>query len=101
VKTRVLNYMLICLYGVLWGGGVVAHLLWQRTPPGAQWTAPAFLACAAALVLLGASSGRVWLAAAGAGGFLAEGRRRAGGTVVRPLLPTAAFCSRNWPGFRW
>jgi uncharacterized membrane protein len=72
VKRRVPNYMLICLYGVLWGGGVVAHLLWQRTPPGAQWTAPAFLACAAALVLLGASSGRVWLAAAGAGGFLAE-----------------------------
>lgn len=72
MKTRVLSYLLIGLYGVLWGGGVIAHFLWQRTPAGAQWTAPAFLACAAALVLLGASSGRLWLAAAGAGGFLAE-----------------------------
>ena len=59
-------------YALLWTGGVVAHLLWGRTPAEAGWAAPAFLACGAALVFLGAKSGRGWLAATGAGGFLSE-----------------------------
>ena len=62
---------LAALYPLLWIGGVVAHFLWRRTPAGAEWAAPAFLACAAALVFLGERR-RVWLAAAGAGGFLSE-----------------------------
>ncbi|MGC8761403.1 MAG: carotenoid biosynthesis protein [Bryobacteraceae bacterium] len=60
------------LYLLLWAGGVVAHFVWRRTPAGAEWAAPAFLACAAALVFLSQRPGRGWLAAAGAGGFLSE-----------------------------
>ncbi len=59
-------------YALLWTGGVVAHLLWQQTPAHTGWAAPAFLACGAALLFLGAQSGRWWLAAAGLGGFLSE-----------------------------
>lgn len=71
-RLRVVVGVLTIIYAVLWAGGVVSHFLWQRTPPNAGWAAPTFLACGAAMVLLGAKGGRLWLAAAGAGGFLAE-----------------------------
>lgn len=72
MKGRWLVIALAALYLLLWAGGVVAHFLWRRTPAGAEWAAPAFLACAATLVLLGERRRRAWLAAAGAGGFLSE-----------------------------
>ncbi|GIU76722.1 MAG: hypothetical protein KatS3mg004_3809 [Bryobacteraceae bacterium] len=72
MKGRWLIGALAGLYLLLWAGGVVAHFLWRRTPAGAEWAAPAFLACAAAMVFLGEGRRRAWLAAAGAGGFLSE-----------------------------
>lgn len=72
MKGRAAVYLLVGCYGVLWVGGVISHFLWGRTPPNAQWTPSAFLVCAAVLVFLGTTGGRLWLAAAGTGGFLAE-----------------------------
>lgn len=60
------------LYAVLWLGGVVSHWLWRQTPQGAGWSAPAFLACGAALVLLAEPGARRWLAGVGIAGFLVE-----------------------------
>lgn len=72
MKRRVAIYVLVGCYAFLWTGGVVTHFMLGRTPLNAQWTAPAFLACATALIFLGTAGGRLWLAAAGIGGFLAE-----------------------------
>lgn len=82
MKLRLAYAVLTAFYALLWCGGVVSHFLWQRTPPGAGWTAAAFLACAAALTILGAKGGRLWLAAAGLAGFAAE----LGGTQVALLF---------------
>jgi len=72
MNLRVAKAVLLGFYAVLWVGGVVSHLLWRRTPPEALWTAPAFLGCAAALVLLDQRRSLYWLAGAGAAGFAAE-----------------------------
>jgi len=59
-------------YAVLWFGGVLAHLVWRKTPEGAGWTAPAFLGCAAALVLVAEAGARRWLVGVGIAGLLVE-----------------------------
>lgn len=70
--TRRWIVILTAIYAALWLGGVVSHWLWRKTPDGAGWTAPAFLACAAALVLLAEPGARRWLAGVGLAGFLVE-----------------------------
>jgi hypothetical protein len=72
MAARLLSAILLGIYAVLWVGGVTAHLLWQRTPDGAGWSAAAFLSCGAALLLLRLPGARLWLLAAGAAGFLVE-----------------------------
>jgi putative membrane protein len=95
MKPKALDAALVALYVLLWGGGVLSHFLWQRTPPDAPWTAPAFLACAAALLLSGRTGGRLWLGLGGAAGFAIEiigvragvpFGRYAYGTALRPSL---------------
>lgn len=48
---RVLLLMAVALYGVMWIGGIVAYLFRGGPGPHEAWTAPAFLALAAAIVL--------------------------------------------------
>lgn len=96
---------LTAIYAVLWLGGVVSHWLWRKTPEGAGWTAPAFLACAAALVLLAEPDARRWLAGVGLAGFLVELLGSKTGIpfgpysytpVLQPQLagvPVAMFCA--------
>jgi len=67
-----LRAALICAFAILWVGGVVSHFLSRSTPPGAGWTAPAFLICAALSVLVDLEQGRLRLLALGALGWLAE-----------------------------
>jgi len=64
---------LIATYAALWLGGIVSYALLGGPPPGAQWTAPAFLLLAGLAV--GLSAGRQdWpvLGVAAIGGFAAE-----------------------------
>lgn len=82
MKLRLVVRVLAVFYAVLWTAGVVSHFLWQRTPPNAAWTAPVFLTCGAALVLLGAKGGRWWLAVVGAAGVAAQ----FGGTKIALLF---------------
>lgn len=105
MKLKALDAALVALYALLWVGGVVSHFLWRRTPPDAQWTAPAFLACAAALVLLDGAGARRWLLLSAAVGFaveLAGSRlgfpfgRYSYGTELAPLLagvPAVMACA--------
>lgn len=72
MQGRVWRMVLGGVYAALWLGGVLAHLLWRKTPEGAAWTAPAFLNCAAALVLLTEATARRWLAGVGLAGLLVE-----------------------------
>lgn len=81
---RVLVAGLLGLYAVLWAGGVAAHWLWRRTPDGANWSASAFLSCAAALLLVKLPAARFWLLGVGAAGFLVE---LAGATLGAPFGP--------------
>lgn len=60
------------VYILLWFGGVFSHWLWRKTPEGAQWSAPVFLACAAALIFWVEGHARAWLARVGLAGFLIE-----------------------------
>ena len=74
--TSARRYLLLAggaLYVVMWVGGVVAYIFRGGPGPHEAWTAPAFLALAAALVL--GTSGRrevVLLAVAMALGFVSE-----------------------------
>jgi putative membrane protein len=49
--SRIALVVLSGLYAVLWLGGVISYLFLGGPPPEATWTAPAFLALAAVLVL--------------------------------------------------
>jgi uncharacterized membrane protein len=92
-------------YAVLWFGGVLAHLLWGKTPERAGWTAPAFLGCAAALVLVAEAGARRWLVGVGMAGLLVEMFGATTGLpfgrysytdVLQPQLagvPAAMFCA--------
>lgn len=92
-------------YAVLWLGGVLAHLVWRKTPEGAGWTAPAFLGCAAALVFVAEAGARRWLAGVGIAGLLVELIGATTGLpfgrysytdVLQPQLagvPAAMFCA--------
>lgn len=105
METRKWIAILTAVYAVLWVGGVVSHWLWRQTPEGAGWSAPAFLACAAALVLLAEPGARRWLAGVGLAGFLVELLGSKTGipfgpyaytAVLQPQLmgvPAAMFCA--------
>ena len=69
---KALSILLPVLYAVLWIGGVVSHLLLRETPQGAGWTAPLFLAMAAAIAVNASRGDRQWLISAGAAGFFIE-----------------------------
>lgn len=71
MPARILRLALLAAYAVLWLGGIGVYLA-EEAPRGAEWGAPAFLACAAALVLLHAPGARAWLLLAGVAGWLAE-----------------------------
>ena len=71
--SRIAALVLGALYALLWLGGVVSYLFLGGPPAGTAWTAPAFLAVAALLVLLAAPAReRALLLLAAAGGFAAE-----------------------------
>lgn len=71
-RKTVLAVLMSC-YLVLWAGGAGSHLLFGRTPAGANWAAPAFLSLAGLIVLLTAGRAeRFALMAVGALGFAAE-----------------------------
>lgn len=105
MKALSVDAVLAAFYALLWTGGVVSHFLWQRTPPDAEWTAPSFLACAAALLLAGSRGARRWLVLAGMAGFGVElaGSKLgvpfgwyAYGTALRPALagvPVVMACA--------
>lgn len=61
------------LYALMWAGGIVAYVVRGGPRPHEAWTAPAFLALGAALVL-GTSTGRnaAWLLVILALGYLSE-----------------------------
>lgn len=70
---RLLRIALWLLFALFWVGGVVSYGLWGGPPAGSEWTAPAYLATAALVVV--ASAGRrraLALAAAGVLGFASE-----------------------------
>lgn len=62
---------LAAAYAVLWIGGVFSHIAWGRAPEGTAWTAPAFLALAAAMTLA-AGRHRLRLALIAVAGFGVE-----------------------------
>ena len=69
---RGVRLALVAFYCVLWAGGVCSHFVFQRTPADASWTAPAFLATAAAILLSSEASHRTWLIGVGVAGFCFE-----------------------------
>lgn len=71
MAARALRLALLAAYVLLWLGGVGVHLF-SAAPRGAEWGAPAFLACAAVLVLMHAPGARAWLLVAGVAGWFAE-----------------------------
>lgn len=70
---KVLRGLAAAIYATLWLGGIGAYVLWGGPPAGLEWTAPAFLALAAFLVVSDAhASDAVVFVLAGIIGFLAE-----------------------------
>jgi putative membrane protein len=64
---------LALLYAVMWAGGISSYLFGNGPPPGAEWTAPAFLFLGGFLVLVSEGRRAVPLTLAVAGmGFAAE-----------------------------
>jgi len=65
--------VLTVLYVVMWAGGVIGYVFRGGPGPGEEWTAPAFLLLAAALVLVTATPrAAAWLSAVLAAGFVVE-----------------------------
>jgi uncharacterized membrane protein len=65
--------MLAGVYVLLWLGGVISYVVFDRPPEDAGWTAPVFLFLSALLVVVNVEKDEaVRLAAAGALGFLVE-----------------------------
>jgi putative membrane protein len=60
--------VLTAAYAVLWIGGILINIKRYSVPPGLAWTAPAFLALAGAITLLGTRR-PIRLALAGAAGY--------------------------------
>lgn len=70
---KLLNNSVICLYGLLWLGGVANYLFMDEPSPAASWAGPLFLLCAFLLALVPSEQRlRSWLLLAALGGFLAE-----------------------------